>query len=216
MTLKKVRIKDNKTVREKLDSITKGVLFDECKEKLINEKKELGSVNILELQQEMHLRTVMGIKEVFNNLRNEVLRFVEGKKEPLNCHAYALGIHESKTLLTRLGNHSGEVAFIDGNRMVSLIEKKHLTELTEPRVGSLVLYFDDMQSDKPTHAGIIKKLREDGNHIVESKWGELPAIFTDSLNTVPTDYGNYVAYFKKPSLEEVENMLDQILETENS
>ncbi len=213
MTLKKVRIKDNKTVREKLDSITKGVLFDECKEKLINEKKELGFVNIPELQQEMHLRTVNAIEKKVQRFRELDLRYVE-KEKFMNCHAYALEIHNSDKLCKQLEGHKGDTAFIDGNRMKSLVEEKYLTELEKPKVGSLVLYFKDMQSDKPTHAGIIKKLREDGNHIVESKWGELPAIFTDSLNTVPTDYGNYVAYFKKPSLEEVESWLSKTLETE--
>ncbi|QOL19659.1 hypothetical protein [Candidatus Bodocaedibacter vickermanii] len=90
---------------------------------------------------------------------------------------------------------------------------RELSKLSVPEEGGIIVYFDEKRL---THTGIIKELRKDENHIFESKWGELPAIFTDSLNTVPTDYGNYVAYFKKPSLEEVENMLGQILETENS
>lgn len=185
MKFKKVIIKDNKDVREKLSRFT---------------SPECGFATM-----EQQITEIGNVLDAWNNDFN-----------CFNCHAYALGIHESKTLLTRLGNHSGEVAFIDGNKMQSLIKEEYLTELEKPMVGSLVLYFDDKQSDKPTHTGIIKELREDGNHTVESKWGDIRAIFSRYISEVPTDYGNYVAYFKKPSLKEVENMLGQILETENS
>ena len=196
MTFKKVIIKDNKDVREKLSRST---------------SPESGFASMKE--------QIAAIGNVLKEYSIIIACFDDGWNKDFNCfncHAYALGIHESKTLLTRLGNHSGEVAFIDGNKMQSLIKEGYLTELEKPMAGSLVLYFDDKQSDKLTHTGIIKELREDGNHTVESKWGDIRAIFTHSISDVPASYGNYVAYFKKPSLEEVENMLDQILETENS
>jgi hypothetical protein len=217
MRVKEITSYDSKE-REAFDKFTSAEAYNEAVFKI---KKEEGKTP-REILVERHERQVeQQLEDIDKKIREYggYSRRLEGKERLLNSHAYAGGVGKSENLCNQLEDHAyaqlgiikeKQRPFICSERVESMIKHEFLMSTDAPEVGDIVLY---LCNGKPTHAAILKEVREDKNHIVESKWGTIEGIFTHRIWLVPTSYGNNVIYKKKPSLGAIEDYMKKYQST---
>jgi hypothetical protein len=106
------------------------------------------------------------------------------------CVAYAFELNDNPIYEAIREDFNREI--FAGRRFVERMIRERLREISQPAVGSLVLYFSE--SDWK-HIGTVT-----GSDRINSQWGTYP-IYEHDVYEVPASYGDQVRFFEKPSPE---------------
>lgn len=136
------------------------------------------------LDSDQHLKEIEGLRP----LHAHTIRFVE-KRRDQTCATYALSLTDEPIYRAV----AGLCNIYAGKDFMRWMIENHLQEISEPPDGCLVSYFFGTEWK---HIGVIATSAR-----VISKWGTYP-LYEHALAEVPEDYGNHVAFYRRPAAAE--------------